>query len=74
MIERKSATEIETMARAGRVVADTLALLGEAIRPGMTTHDLDQARRMSDWLVRIDGGRAVEQGPTDEVLGAASAR
>ena len=26
MIERKSAAEIETMARAGRVVADTLAL------------------------------------------------
>ena len=42
MIERKSNAEIETMARAGRVVADTLAVLGEAIRPGMTTQDLDE--------------------------------
>ncbi len=42
MIERKSSAEIEAMARAGRVVADTLALLGDSIRPGMTTQDLDE--------------------------------
>jgi len=36
----------------------------------LVTHDLDQARRMSDWLVRIADGRAVRQGPTAEVLGA----
>ena len=42
MIERKSSAEIETMARAGRVVAETLALLGEGIRAGMTTQDLDE--------------------------------
>ncbi len=36
----------------------------------LVTHDLDQARRMSEWLVRIEAGRAVEQGPTGEVLGA----
>jgi putative ABC transport system ATP-binding protein len=36
----------------------------------LVTHDLDQARRMSDWLVRIADGRAVEQGPTAELLGA----
>jgi putative ABC transport system ATP-binding protein len=38
----------------------------------LVTHDLDQARRMSEWLVRIEAGRAVEQGPTAELLGAAS--
>jgi len=37
----------------------------------LVTHDLDQARRMSDWLVRIEAGRAVEQGSTAELLGAA---
>jgi ABC-type multidrug transport system ATPase subunit len=36
----------------------------------LVTHDLEQAKRMSDWLVRIDRGEAVEQGPTDELLGA----
>ena len=43
MIVRKSHDEIETMARAGRVVADTLALLGERIRSGVTTKALDEA-------------------------------
>ena len=36
----------------------------------LVTHDLDQARRMSDWLVRIEAGRAVEEGPTADLLGA----
>jgi putative ABC transport system ATP-binding protein len=36
----------------------------------LVTHDLAQARRMSDWLVRIQAGEAVEQGPTTELLGA----
>jgi methionyl aminopeptidase len=42
MIIRKSEQEIEAMGRAGRVVADTLALLGESLRPGVTTRELDQ--------------------------------
>jgi methionyl aminopeptidase len=42
VIIRKSAQEIEQMARAGRVVADTLALLGEHVRPGVTTAELDE--------------------------------
>jgi putative ABC transport system ATP-binding protein len=40
----------------------------------LVTHDLEQARRMSDWLVRIADGRAVEQGPTAELLGAVARR
>jgi putative ABC transport system ATP-binding protein len=35
----------------------------------LVTHDIEQARRMSEWLVRIDAGRVVEEGPTVEVLG-----
>ena len=42
MIIRKSQAEIETMARAGAVVADTLALLEEHIQPGVTTGELDE--------------------------------
>ena len=41
MIIRKSPQEIETMARAGAVVAGTLQLLEESIRPGVTTGELD---------------------------------
>ena len=40
----------------------------------LVTHDLEQARRMSEWLVRIDAGLAIEQGPTVELLGVAAGR
>jgi methionyl aminopeptidase len=43
MITLKSSREIEIMARAGRIVAGTLALMREIVRPGMTTADLDAA-------------------------------
>jgi methionyl aminopeptidase len=43
VIIRKSPEEIEKMAAAGRVVVDTLALIGEHIRPGVTTGELDRA-------------------------------
>jgi methionyl aminopeptidase len=42
MIIRKAAAEIERMARAGEVVAETLALIGDHARPGVTTQDLDE--------------------------------
>jgi methionyl aminopeptidase len=41
VIIRKSPDEIERMARAGRVVAETLALIGENVRAGVTTAELD---------------------------------
>jgi methionyl aminopeptidase len=41
VIIRKSPQEIELMARAGRVVVDTLTLLGANVRPGVTTAELD---------------------------------
>ena len=36
----------------------------------VVTHDPGQARRLAEWIVRIDDGRAVEQGPAREVLPA----
>ena len=53
MIIRKSPEEIERMARAGRVVADTLALIGEHVRPGVTTVELDA---LADDFVVSQGG------------------
>jgi len=41
VIIRKSRAEIEVMAAAGEIVAATLALLGENIRAGVTTAELD---------------------------------
>ena len=43
MITLKSPREIEAMARAGRIVAGTLALMREIVRPGLSTEDLDAA-------------------------------
>jgi methionyl aminopeptidase len=41
MITLKSPREVEIMARAGRIVAGTLARIREILRPGMSTEDLD---------------------------------
>lgn len=41
MIKLKTKDEVEIMRRAGRVVARTLDMVGEEIRPGMTTLELD---------------------------------
>lgn len=42
MITLKSEREIALMREAGRIVAETHALLAEALRPGMSTLELDQ--------------------------------
>ncbi len=53
MIIRKSAQEIEQMARAGRLVSETLALVGSNIRPGITTGELDE---IAETHIRSKGG------------------
>jgi methionyl aminopeptidase len=42
MITLKSPRELDIMARAGRIVAETLALVRGLVRPGVTTADLDR--------------------------------
>jgi methionyl aminopeptidase len=59
LIIRKSAQEIEGMARAGELVAETIALLGEHIQPGITTAELD---RIADEFIREHGGVATSKG------------
>ena len=55
-------------------IEETLAELRERVEVDLVwvTHDLGQARRVSQWLIRIDAGRAVGAGPTADLLGAAS--
>jgi len=42
MVTRKSKTEIDTMRRAGRIVAEVLALVESELRPGVSTAHLDR--------------------------------
>jgi methionyl aminopeptidase len=53
VIVRKSAGEVEQMASAGEIVAETLSLLGQQVRPGTTTGELD---RIADEYIRSRGG------------------
>jgi methionyl aminopeptidase len=53
MIVRKSARELETMARAGVVVAEALRVLEDNVRPGVTTAELDT---IAEELIRSRGG------------------
>jgi methionyl aminopeptidase len=53
VIIRKSPQEIETMARAGKVVAEAIALLEEHTQPGITTGELDA---IADEFIRAQGG------------------
>ncbi len=53
MIIRKSPDEIEAMARAGRVVVETLARVGGEIQPGVTTAELDE---IAEEYIRSQGG------------------
>jgi methionyl aminopeptidase len=59
VIIRKSRDEIDTMARAGSIVADTLALLERHIQPGVTTAELD---RLAEEFIRSRGGEATFKG------------
>ncbi len=59
MIIRKSRHEIGKMAAAGRVVADTIAHVGDRIEPGITTAELD---RIAETYIRSQRGVPTSQG------------
>lgn len=59
VIVRKSASEIEIMREAGRVSARALRLVGEAVRPGITTGELD---RIAEAAIIEDGGKPAFKG------------
>jgi methionyl aminopeptidase len=53
VIIKKSPQEIEKMAQAGNILVATLALLGESIRLGVTTAELDE---LAERFIRSRGG------------------
>lgn len=53
-VSRKSARELAEMRRAGRIVAEVLALVEEALRPGITARELDA---LAEAHIRRRGGR-----------------
>ena len=59
MIIRKGSAEIERIARAGALVAETISHVGERLEPGITTLDLD---RIADEYIRANGGVPTSQG------------
>jgi methionyl aminopeptidase len=59
VIVRKSQHEIEKMAAAGALVADTIAHVGEHLRPGVTTTGLD---RIGEEYIRSRGGVPTSKG------------
>jgi methionyl aminopeptidase len=59
LIIRKSAAEIEGMARAGELVAETIAVVGEHLQPGITTGELD---RLADEFIRDHGAVPTSKG------------
>ncbi len=54
MIEIKSPAELETMREAGRITAGALRVVGEAVRPGVTTGELDA---LAEEYIRSQGAR-----------------
>ena len=59
MIIRKSTREIEKMAAAGALVAETIAHVGGLLRPGVTTEELDAA---AGAFIREHGGIPTSEG------------
>jgi ABC-type phosphate transport system ATPase subunit len=57
-----------------RMISERLATRAESgLRTIVVTHNREQAPRLGDWTVRLERGRVVDQGPTDEVLARADA-
>jgi len=53
MIQLKSQREIEVMARGGQILAETVSLMEQSVRPGISTQDLD---RIAEDFIRSHAG------------------
>ncbi|MGN0302029.1 MAG: type I methionyl aminopeptidase [Anaerotardibacter sp.] len=53
MIIKKTPAQIDEMAKAGRLSAKVLREVGKAVRPGVSTAELD---RLAEMLIRMEGG------------------
>ncbi len=61
MDEPTSALDIDSVHQIEHLVGD---LAAAGVRFVWVSHDRDQVRRMSTWIVRVEGGRVVESGPS----------
>ena len=59
MILRKSQAEIEGMARAGEIAAETIRIVGEALEPGVSMVELDL---LAEEFIRSHGGVPTSKG------------
>jgi methionyl aminopeptidase len=59
MILRKSEDELEGMARAGEIVVDTLTMIGDELKPGISMLELDQ---LAEEYIRERGGVPTSKG------------
>jgi methionyl aminopeptidase len=59
MVYLRDRTEIESIRAAARLVGETLRMLGEHVRPGVTTVELDQ---LAERFIRERGGRPAFKG------------
>jgi methionyl aminopeptidase len=59
VIIRKSPQEIEKMARAGQLVAETISLIGEHLQPGVSMIELDE---IAEEHIRAHGGEPTSKG------------
>ena len=58
------------------LVGEVLEVMTNLARDGMTmvvvTHEMKFARKVADWIVFMDGGRIIEQGPPETLLDAST--
>lgn len=59
MVHIRTSEEIEKIHESGRIVYETIMLVGREIRPGITTRRLD---RLADEFIRSQGGRSAFKG------------
>jgi len=58
-IPLKTARDIDTMRASSRIVAEVLSLIGERVRPGVTTRELDE---FAEEYIRLQGGEPAFKG------------
>jgi polar amino acid transport system ATP-binding protein len=67
--EPTSALDPETI---GEVLSVMKALADEGMTMVVVTHEMDFAKRVADWIVVLDQGRLIEQGPPKQIFEAAT--
>lgn len=67
--EPTSALDPETI---GEVLSVMKVLADEGMTMVVVTHEMDFARRVSDWVVVFDKGRIIEEGPPRQIFEAAT--